>query len=341
MGMKQIRVEDAVGTLLAHDITRIVPGQFKGVGFRRNHRVRKEDIPELLKIGKKHLFTLELGENEIHEDDAALRISAALCGPNLRWSEPREGKSNMICTTDGLLQIDVEGLLQVNRIGEMIVSTLKTGLPCKEGQTIAATRIIPLVIDREKIERMEAVCEKHRPVLEILPYVRRRVGLVVTGSEVYEGLIEDESEKWVMAKMKAYGCELVQKHLVSDDIEKIADAIKALAAAGCEFIVTTGGLSIDPDDVTRQGVRAAGARIISYGSPVLPGAMFLNARLGDVPVLGVPACVFYHPRTVFDLMLPRLLADRQPTADEIAEMGHGGLCMNCEVCHFPACAFGR
>ena len=341
MGMKQIKVEDAVGTVLAHDVTRIIPGEFKGVGFRRHHRIRSEDIPELLKIGKKHLFVMELAEFEVHEDDAALRIAGALCGPNLRWSDPREGKSNMITEIDGLLQIDLEGLSMVNHIGEMIVSTLKTGLPCKKGQTIAATRIIPLFINKDKIERMEGIGLKYKPILQVLPYVRKRVGLVVTGSEVSEGLIPDGSETWVVPRLTAYGCELVGKRLVGDDVDMIAGAITELAADGCEFIVTTGGLSVDPDDVTRQGVRASGAEIISYGSPILPGAMFLNARLGNVPILGAPACIFYHSRTVFDLMLPRLLADRQPSADEIGDMGHGGLCMNCKVCHFPACAFGR
>jgi len=339
--MKQIRVEDAVGSVLAHDITRIIPGEFKGVGFKRNHKVRHEDIPQLLKIGKKHLFVLELSENELHEDDAALQISAALSGSNLHWTDPCEGKSNIISEIDGLLQINVGGLSQVNHIGKMIVSTLKTGFPCKKGQTIAATRIIPLVIDRDKIEKMEAVCRIHKPILQVLPYMRKRVGLIVTGSEIYEGLIEDQSEKWVFSKLTAYGCEMVQKKLVNDDINAIAAALKELVAAGCELIVTTGGLSVDPDDVTRKGVRASGAEIISYGSPILPGAMFLNARIDDVPILGVPACVFYHPRTVFDLMIPLFLADCQPTENELGDMGHGGLCMNCKVCHFPACPFGR
>ncbi len=339
--MREIRVEDAVGTVLAHDMTKIVPGKFKGVGFKRNHLVKAEDIPELLKIGKKHLYVLELDENQLHEDDAALRISKALCGQNIRWTRPLEGKSNMVSEIDGLLQIDLDGLLQVNSLGEIIVSTVKTGLPCLDGQIVAATRIIPLFIEAEKIDAVENIGKVHQPVFQVLPYFRRRVGLVVTGSEIYEGLIPDGSEKWVIPKLKAYGCEIVQKILVTDDAGQIAAALTGLKTAGCELIVTTGGLSVDPDDVTRRGVRASGAEIISYGSPILPGAMFLNARLEDVPILGLPACVFYYPRTVFDLMLPRLLAGKQPTVAEIAAMGHGGLCMNCKTCHFPACSFGR
>jgi molybdenum cofactor synthesis domain-containing protein len=206
---------------------------------------------------------------------------------------------------------------------------------------IAATRIIPLFTEMERIEGLEAMARKRRPVLQIWPYIKSRIGLVVTGSEVYDGLIADDSDRWVVSHFRAYGCELVRKIVTSDDAGQIARAVKTLADEGCELIVTTGGLSIDPDDVTRQGVRNAGAEIISYGSPILPGAMFLNARLGDVPILGLPAAVFYYPRTVYDLMLPRVLAGKLPNAADIAAMGHGGLCMNCEVCHFPQCPFGR
>jgi hypothetical protein len=341
MDIRQIRVEDAVGQVLAHDMTRIVPGKFKGVGFRRNHRVRPEDIPELLKIGKKHLYVIELDEEHIHEDDSALRIAAAICGQNLHWTEPKEGKSNIISNINGLLEIDVEGLLQINSIGEVTVSTIKTGMPCKEGQIIASTRIIPLFTEIQRIEKLENIAKNHRPVLQVWPYILSRIGLVVTGSEVQAGLVADESDKWVAARLRDYRCELVKKVVTSDDTGQIAAAISTLKDEGCELIITTGGLSVDPDDVTRKGVRDAGAEIISYGSPILPGAMFLNARLGDIPIMGLPAAVFYYPRTVYDLMLPRLLAGKQPTAADIAAMGHGGLCMNCEVCHFPECPFGR
>jgi molybdenum cofactor synthesis domain-containing protein len=341
MNIKEIKVEDAVGQVLAHDMTKIVPGKFKGVGFKRNHRVSPEDIPELLKIGKKHLYVLELDDSHIHEDDAALRIAAALCGQNLRWTDPKEGRSNLISAINGLLEIDVAGLLEINSIGELIVSTIKTGMPCAVGQMIAATRIIPLFTEIERIERLEEIASSRRPILQVWPYVKSRIGLVVTGSEVYEGLVADESDEWVVSRFKEYGCQLVRKIVVSDDAEQIAAAIKTLAGEGCEVIITTGGLSVDPDDVTRKGVRDAGAEIISYGSPILPGAMFLNARLGDLSIIGLPAAVFYYPRTVYDLMLPRVLAGRQPSAADIAAMGHGGLCMNCEVCHFPECPFGR
>jgi molybdenum cofactor synthesis domain-containing protein len=339
--MKQIKVEDAIGTVLAHDMTRIVPGKSKGVAFKRGHVVRVEDIPELLKIGKKHLFVIDVAADQLHEDDAALRIVRTLCGDTLKWTEPREGKSKIISHIDGLVKIDVSGLLRLNSIGEIIVSTIKTGMPCRHNQVIAETRIIPLMIARSKIEELERVVVETGSVLNVLPYIKRLVGLVVTGSEVYEGLIKDESEKFIVPKLKEYGCELLERIVVTDDSGMIARAISRLRNSGCELILTTGGLSVDPDDVTRMGVRESGAEIISYGGPILPGAMFLSARLDGVPILGLPACVFYNPRTVFDLMLPRILAGEQPSVADIAALGHGGLCLKCEICHFPACSFGR
>ena len=339
--MKKMMVQDAVGSVLAHDMTRIVPGKFKGVGFKKGHVLREEDIPELLKMGKKHLYVMDLDENQVHEDDAALRIASALCGDNLKWTEPREGKSKIISIIDGLLKIDVDALFAINSTADIIVSTLKTNFPCKKNQVVACTRIIPLMIAREKIEQLEDTICTSKPVLQIRPYTKRFVGLIVTGSEVYEGMVKDESDRFIVSKLKDYGAGLVRKIVVPDDADQIARAVLSLKDAGCEVILTSGGLSVDPDDVTRHGVRASGAQIISYGSPVLPGAMFLNARLGDVPIVGLPAGVFFSPRTIYDLMLPRVLAGEQPTAGEVAAMGHGGLCMECEVCHFPACPYGR
>lgn len=339
--MKKVRVEDAIGTVLAHDITRIVPGKFKGVGFRKGHIIQKEDIPELLKVGKQHIYILNLAENQLHEDEAALRIATALCGDNLRWTDTKEGKSNIISTHNGLLKVNVKGLLRINTLGNIVVSTLKTNFPCQVGQIIAGTRIIPLTIARRKIEKLEIIAERFKPVLQILAYRKMRVGGVVTGSEIYEGLIKDEFDTYVAKKAVDYGCDFIKKIVVPDDPQAISKAIMALKELGCELILTTGGLSIDPDDVTRIGIRATGAKIISYGSPILPGAMFLYARLDGISILGLPACVYYHATTIYDLILPRVLAADEITKNEIAEMGHGGLCMNCERCQYPVCPFGK
>jgi hypothetical protein len=339
--MKKIRIEDAVGTVLAHDMTRIIPGRIKEVGFEKGHIVTPEDIPELLKIGKKYLYILELREDQIHEDDAAIRIATAISGDNVHFTKPREGKSRIVADCKGLVQINVAILKQINKIGDIIVSTLKTGSLCFKGQTIAATRIIPLVTQTAKIERLEELTRAHGPVIRTAAFRKMRFGAVVTGSEIYEGLIEDEFDKYVGQKAIGYGCEFVKKILAPDDPEAIARAIHDLKDAGCELILSTGGLSVDPDDVTKAGVRKSGAQVISYGSPVLPGAMSLYADLDGTVILGLPACVYFHLTTFFDLILPKILINETITADTIAEMGHGGLCMNCEPCRFPACGFGR
>jgi hypothetical protein len=339
--MKKVKVEKAVGMILAHDLTRIIPGKFKGAGFRKGHVVCEDDIPELLKIGKQHLYVLNYPQNHLHEDDAALRIAPAISGPGLKWTDPIEGKSNIISTIDGLLKINVAGLARINKQGNIIVATLKTNYPVRKGQIIAATRIIPLTILKSKIERIEKLARSGQTVLRVLAYRNLNVGAVVTGTELYKGLIPDEFDKYVGRKVHRYGSNVIKKILVPDDPARIAAAIVELQTLGCDLILTTGGLSVDPDDVTRMGVRRSGAKTILYGSPILPGAMFLYARLGHTPILGLPACVYYHPTTVFDLMLPRMLAGDTITKKEVAEMGHGGLCMNCDHCRFPVCTFGH
>ncbi|WP_457553502.1 molybdopterin-binding protein [Desulfobacula sp.] len=339
--MKKIKVEDAVGTVLAHDMTRIIRGKFKGVGFKKGYIVKKEDIPELLKIGKQTLYVLDLGKDQLHENDAARRISKAISGPGLEFSEPREGKINIITPLAGLLKINVEALLRVNKMESIIVATLKNTFPCRKGEIIAATRIIPLTIPAKNIEALEALARETGPILSIAPYKSLKVGAVVTGSEVFNGLITDDFGPSVGQKIKKAGCTLIKKILVPDDVKAIADAILELKKRGCELIITTGGLSVDPDDVTRQGVITAGANVSFYGSPVLPGAMLMISQLSDIPVISLPACVFYYKQTVFDLVFPRVLANEKINSDDIAAMGHGGLCMNCKVCHYPVCSFGR
>ena len=339
--MKKVKVENAVGMVLIHDITRIIPGKFKGVGFKKGHIVKENDVPELLKLGKKHLYVLNLSANHLHEDDAALRIARAICGQKLHWTDPSEGKSNIISEADGIVKVDRAALLKINKLGKIIVSTLKNNFPVRKDQIVAATRIIPLTLNVKKIERLENIAQQQHPVIKIMPYRQLKVGAVVTGSEIYDGIIKDEFDKYVGKKVSAYGSRIIKKILVPDKVAAIAKAVAELMNLGCDLILTTGGLSVDPDDVTRQGVRKIGAEVIAYGAPVLPGAMFLYARLKGTPILGLPACVYYHESTIFDLMYPRVLAGDRISKNEIAEMGHGGLCLNCVRCQFPVCPFGK
>lgn len=339
--MKRVKIEKAVGLVLGHDLTRIVPGTYKGPAFKKGHIIREEDLPLLLDMGKESLYVLDLPPGKLHENEAAERLAQAIRGDHLQPTAPGEGKISLIAQIRGLIKIQVSALHQINRVPEIIVSTLHNHTVCSPGDVVAATRIIPLVVSERRIRRVEEICARFGPVVTVKPLLKKKVGVIVTGSEFYRGRVQDGFEEWVGKKLLAFDCEIRGKEIVPDRVSQIAQAVQGMQKAGCDLIITTGGLSVDPDDVTRHGIRRAGARIIFYGTPVLPGAMFLYARLQGIPILGLPACVFYHRVTLFDLILPRILAGEEPSRQEIAAMGHGGLCRNCPECRWPVCPFGK
>jgi molybdenum cofactor synthesis domain-containing protein len=339
--LKKIRIEDAVGMRMAHDVTRIVPGKFKGVAFRRNHIIRKADLPELLDLGKKHIYVLQLMPGEVHEDEAARRMARAVAGKGIKLRGPREGKIDFIAKGSGLLKVNVRRLRKINAIRLLILSTLHNHSCVKAGEIVAGTRSIPLTLLESKIKRAEEICQREGPVLEVLPFRKKKVGLLVTGSEIYEHRIKDRSFETFKKKVEAYGSRVVRSVVVTDDVSRIAEEIKKMKSDGCELIITTGGLSVDPDDVTLEGIRKSGAEVIFYGVPILPGSMSAYARIGKTIILGAPACVFHDPVTALDLFLPRVLVDDPISAGEIATMGHGGLCLKCRPCYYPVCPFGK
>ncbi len=338
--MQMIRVEEAVGSVLCHDITKIVPGQEKGPAFQKGHVVKQEDIPELLKLGKEHLYVWELKEGFVHENEAGMRLAQALRGTGLTLTEPSEGKVKLIADMDGLCLINGESLFQINMMEEIVVATINNQRPVKKGTVVAGARVVPLIIEEEKLQAAEKIAAAGHPVISIAPFRSYRVGIITTGSEVFHGRITDKFGPVVRAKVEAFGCQVMQHIIVPDDRSQIANAVKTLVADGAEMILTTGGMSVDPDDVTPAGIRDAGAKIITYGAPVLPGAMLMVAYLGDVPILGLPGCVMYHKTTVFDLVLPIALTGQIINRPMVAKFGMGGLCMECEVCRYPQCSFG-
>lgn len=337
--MQMIRVEDAVGSVLCHDITRIVPGKAKGPAFKKGHIVVAKDIPELLKLGKEHLYVWELRKGFVHENDAGLRMARALQGQGLALTEPSEGKVKLVAETDGLCVIDEDSLLRINMLEEIAAATINNGRPVKKGTVVAGVRVIPLVVAEEKLAQAEEIAPADG-VIAIKPFRSYKVGVITTGSEVYHGRIEDKFGPVVKAKVEAFGCRVIEHIIVPDDVARISDAIKTLLAGGAEMILTTGGMSVDPDDVTPTAIREAGASIVTYGAPVLPGAMLMVAYMGQVPILGLPGCVMYHKTTVFDLVLPQVLTGQTVTREMIAKLGMGGLCLECEICRYPQCSFG-
>jgi len=340
--LKKIAIEQAVGTRLAHDITEVRPQVFKGPAFRKGHLVCEADLCRLQKLGKNHLYILDLAEDEIHEDEAAQVLARSVAGKGLIWDDqPQEGKIKLTAAIDGLFSVDIPALAAFNMVDEVMCATLHSHTLVKKGNTVAALRAIPLVLKRSVVDRAAAIARQNGALLSVKLLRKATAGLVITGNEIFNGLIEDRFTPILTEKVRALGGEVGSVRMVPDHPGLIAEAIGKGLMRGCDLLMLTGGMSVDPDDVTRKGIADAGAQEIHYGSAVLPGAMFLTAHIGSVPLLGVPACGLYHRITVLDLVLPRILAGEKIGKAELALYGHGGLCRDCETCVYPHCPFGK
>lgn len=350
--MKQIRTVDAEGAVLCHDITQIIKGVTKDAVFRKGHVVTKEDIPVLLSVGKEQIYVWENEEGMLHENDAAEILCSLCLGEHMERSQPKEGKIELTAACDGLLKVDRKGMKAVNGFGQMMIASRHGNFAVKKGDKLAGTRIIPLVIEAEKMEAvrkkaMEATGGK--PILQLKPFQHKKVGIVTTGNEVYAGRIQDTFTPVIREKLAEFDTEVIAHVIWNDDDRKVTASILEMVEMGADIVICTGGMSVDPDDKTPLAIKNTGARIISYGAPVLPGAMFLLAYMQGSPdrqknnavIMGLPGCVMYAKRTIFDLVLPRVMADDPVSAEELAGLGEGGLCLNCPVCTFPNCGFGK
>ena len=339
--MKLIKTEDAVGHVLCHDITQIIRGVTKDAVFRKGHIVTAEDIPVLLSVGKEHLYVWEKDDTMWHENEAAEILYEICAGEHMHPSDIKEGKIELIADTDGLLKINREALVAVNSLGEMMIASRHGDFPVRAGDKLAGTRIIPLIIEKEKMERAKEAGGTE-PIFTIKPYKKKKYAIVTTGSEVFKGRIKDTFSPVIREKLAAFPSEEIGQIYVDDEKTHILEAIQKQIAAGADLIICTGGMSVDPDDQTPGAIKQTGARIVSYGAPVLPGAMFLLAYLEDgTPIMGLPGCVMYAKATVFDLVLPRIAAGVEVTKKDLAHMGNGGFCLGCKTCHYPNCGFGK
>lgn len=343
--MKLIKTEDAVGHVLCHDITQIIKGVTKDAVFRKGHIVTEEDIPVLLSVGKENLYVWEKEEGMLHENDAAEILRQICQGEHMHPSDVKEGKIELIADIDGVLKIEREKLRRVNSLGEIMIASRHGDFPVKKGDKLAGTRVIPLVISEEKMQQAKDVTAGG-VIFNILPYKKKKAGIVTTGSEVYYHRIKDTFTPVIEEKLAEYDIEIGGHEICNDDPQMIENAIRSLLADGCNMIVCTGGMSVDPDDRTPYAIRQVTGEIVSYGAPVLPGAMFLLAYYREegkevIPVLGLPGCVMYSKRTIFDLVLPRLTVGEILTAEDLNTLGEGGLCLNCPECTFPNCGFGK
>lgn len=339
--MKEIATRDAVGHVLCHDLTQIIPGEYKGARFRKGHIVTEDDIPVLLSMGKEHLYVWELQPGVLHENDAAERLCAITISDGMTRSDVREGKIELFAAQSGVFLADSEKLLAINSIDEITIATRRGNFPVQAGDKLAGMRVIPLVIDEEKLKEADRIAGG-KPILSLLPYRLRTAAVITTGSEVFFGRIEDKFTPVLIEKLAAYGIEVTLHTVVDDQKAHITEAIAAAKAAGADLILCTGGMSVDPDDQTPGAIRDSGAEIVTYGAPVLPGAMLLLGYFADgTPILGLPGCVMYAKATVLDLILPRIAAGVRLEKRDFISLGEGGLCLGCKPCTFPHCPFGR
>ncbi len=337
--MRSVTVENAIGCTLCHDITEIVVDGNKGPVFRKGHVITAADIPTFLRVGKENIYVYEPMEGILHENDAAIRIASAICDKNLHFSDISEGRVNFLAHCHGFLRIDTQKLMEINCLNEIAVATLHTFQEVQKGQAVGGTRIIPLLIEEEKIIHLEKLATT--PIIEVLPFKKPKVGIVTTGNEIYHGRIEDKFGPILKKKFAAYDATILGQQFTSDDVDLTTTAIQDFKAQGADIIAVTGGMSVDPDDRTPLSILQSGAQITTYGTPVFPGAMFLHGMLDDTHILGLPGCVMYHRASIFDIIVPRLLAGLNISQKDFAMLGHGGFCASCPTCHYPLCAFGK
>ena len=337
--MKKIRVEDAVGMALCHDITAMRDG-FKGAAFQRGHVITPEDIPALLDLGKRTVFVWEENAGEIHEEDAALRMAAMAPVEGAHYTAPSEGKVLLMADQRGMFRVDTALLQKINSIGDITISTLPDHYPVEPGARLASMRIVPLVTKEEQILRAEQLCAEKK-LLDLRPYQEKKLGVIITGSEIYSGRIRDKFEPVVRAKMKQYPAQILGVTICDDDLDMITSEAKKFLDQGADFLIFTGGMSVDPDDLTPTAIRTLGADIVTHGVPSQPGNMTLVAYLGETAILGVPGAAISLPTTIFDVLLPQIFAGDRITKADLIRLGDGGLCQLCKSCHFPNCTFGR
>lgn len=339
--MKRVKVEDAVGMVLAHDLTKIVPGMFKGPAFKKGYVVQTEDIDELKNMGKNHIFAITLTENQVHENDAAKRIADTAAGSGVAVAEPYEGKANLKAAVTGLLKVNREALYEVNDVGNVALVSMHNNSTVKADQFIGAAKIIPLVMERAEVEKAEEICRRNAPVFEVKPLNHLKTGIIITGTEVFYGRIQDRFGEVLKDKISHYGGEFLDLQYAPDDGEIIFNLITGMIGKGAEVVFISGGMAVDADDVTPQAISKASTEVITYGVPLLPGAMCMMAYRHNVAMLGIPACAMFNKTTILDVVYPRILAKERLTRKDLMSLAHGGICLHCEECRYPACSFGK
>lgn len=341
--MKKIKVEQAVGAEILHDMTRIIPGKEKGRAFKRGHIITEEDIPILLSMGKRYVF---IKENEMDSDlvfeEEAARILSELClNDKMSCSDIKEGKIEIFSEEDGFFVVDIDRLNAINALDDIMIATRLGYLPIRKGDKLAGMRVIPLFVSKKQLEKAKKIAGEE-PILKLLPFQHKKIALIITGSEIYHGLIKDAFEPVIRQKVQKYDCEIISVKKCDDDTQMIIEAILDAKDNNADIILCSGGMSVDPDDLTPGAIKQTGADIITYGTPVLPGAMFLVGKWSDgTDILGLPGSVMFEKTTIFDILFPYVLANYPLTKSHIAKLGYGGLALKEDVMTYPYCQFGK
>jgi hypothetical protein len=326
--MKLVKTTEAAGKILCHDLTRIVPGEVKETRFRKGRVIREEDIPVLLDMGKEELYIWEAQPGMVHEEDGAVFLRDLAAGENIRAEAPREGKVELFAGKRGLFKINRKKLLSLNSLGGLAVITRRGDRSVEEGDKLAALKIIPLLIEEAKLNEAAAICGGEK-ILSVRPYALKKAGLIATGSELYHKRIPDRGSGIIAGKIERCGGEAGMKAVLDDDPGKITAEILRMIDRGMDLVICTGGMSVDPGDKTPLAIKNSGARIVSYGVPLMPGTLLLLSYFEkegrQIPVIGAPACVFHDKITALDFLLPRIMAGDIISGEELALLGEGGL----------------
>ncbi len=340
--MRKVKVEAAIGLAIAHDMTEVkVEKNIKQVAFRKRHIIQESDIAKLKSLGRENIFVFEENEPEVHEDEAALSLAPLLAGENIVYDqEPREGKISFYADIDGLFKLETEKIIAINRMAIPSLPTIHNNFVVKKGKQVAAFRIIPLTCKPEIVEQCREILGNQGQALQVKPFLKRKAALIVTGNEVYSGRIEDKFTEVVAGKLRAFGVKLTAKAIMPDIKDEIQKKIREFVGRA-DFLILTGGTSVDPDDATKAAMIDAGVKLLQAGNPLQPGNNFTIGYIGDHPVCAIPAAALFFKVTTFDIFLPRFIADDPVTFDELAALSVGGLCHFCETCRYPICPFGH
>jgi molybdenum cofactor cytidylyltransferase len=316
-----VPVREAEGGILGHSLS---AGSDR---FRKGRLLSAADVAALEKAGHAAVYVARLEDGDIPEDEAAHRIALALTGPRARTAAAFTGRANLYAEAPGLVRIDAARLDELNEIDEAVtVATLADYEPVEAGQMLATVKVIPFAAPRHAVERGEQLLRGHAPLVQVMPFAPREVGLVLTRVSSTKNSVLEKTEQAVAQRLAQFGSRIKLHRIVPHDEADVARAIGELKTAGCAPIFVFGAsATVDRHDVVPAGLTRAGGEVLHFGMPVDPGNLLMLGRHDDVSVIGVPGCARSPKLNGFDWVLQRLCAGLEISRRDIMRMGSGGL----------------